>query len=263
MSVEVNEESADKGQKNVQETPQPQRQSLLAENVKTIGYALLIALFIRIFLFQPFNIPSESMKPTLLVGDYLFVSKFAYGFSRNSIPFSPPIFSGRILASRPERGDVVVFKYPPDGHTDYIKRLIGMPGDKIQMIDGVLHINGRAVRRERIKDFISVDRYGRIESIPQYRETFTNGVSYTTLDSRVSRGDNTVVFTVPPNHYFMMGDNRDNSSDSRFDVGYVPFENFVGKAEVLFFSTDGSAKVWQFWRWFSAMRWQRFFTAIQ
>ena len=267
MSIDANEESSGEDQKPARDKPkhtsEPVHQGVLADNVKTIGYALLIALFIRIFLFQPFNIPSASMKPNLLVGDYLFVSKYAYGFSRHSFPFSPAIFGGRIFASQPERGDVIVFKFPPDGRTDYIKRLIGMPGDTVQMVDGVLHINGRLIRRERVDDFIDIDKYGRLTTIPQFREYLPNGVSYTTLDSRNSSTDNTSVFSVPQGHYFMMGDNRDNSSDSRLTVGYVPFENLVGQAEVLFYSTDGSAKVWQFWNWFSAMRWQRFFTSVQ
>ncbi len=250
MSVNVNEDT--------------HRRGLLAENIKTIGYALLIALFIRIFLFQPFNIPSGSMRPNLLVGDYLFVSKFAYGYSRHSLPFSLPLFSGRILASEPHRGDIVVFKLPSDGRTDYIKRLIGLPGDKIQVIDSVLYINGEPVPRQRVADYVSRNRYGQIERVRRYRETLPNGVSYTTLDLVLNgRGDNTGVFEVPAGHYFMMGDNRDNSTDSRFDVGYVPFENFVGKAEILFFSTDGSAKLWKPWEWFGATRWDRLFKTVE
>ncbi len=235
-----------------------------AENLKTIGFALLIAILIRIFLFQPFNIPSGSMKPNLLVGDYLFVSKYSYGLSRHSFPFSPPIFSGRLLGAMPDRGDVVVFKLPSDGRTDYIKRVIGLPGDKIQIIQGTLHINGAPIPKQRIDDFVATTRSGLEDRIPQFRETLPSGVSYTTLDANPNgRGDNTTVFTVPQDRLFMMGDNRDNSLDSRFDVGFVPYENLVGKAQILFFSTDGSARIYEFWRWPSAIRWSRFFDSVE
>src|SRR6476661_1715924 len=191
----------------------------VAETVRVIIHALIIALVIRTFLFQPFNIPSGSMKATLLVGDYLFVSKYSYGYSKFSLPLSPPIFSGRLPGDwLPQRGDVVVFRLPKDTSTDYIKRVIGLPGDKIQVVDGVLNINGVPVKREK--------------------ETLPNGVSYYALDL-VDNGfaDNTQVYTVPADHYFMMGDNRDNSTDSRFSqVGMVPFENIVGKAQIIFFS---------------------------
>lgn len=241
------------------------RESELMENVRTVGYALLIALVIRTLFFQPFNIPSASMESTLLVGDYLFVSKYAYGYSKHSLPFSPPVFSGRILGSQPERGDVIVFKLPTDNRTDYIKRLVGLPGDEIQVTDGVLHVNGVAVKRERVDDYVHQDQWGNMKRVARYRETLPSGVTYTTLDRETSgRYDNTQVYTVPEGHYFMMGDNRDNSSDSRASnvVGFVPFENLVGRAQVIFFSTDGSARLWQFWRWFSAARWDRFFTGI-
>lgn len=230
------------------------------ENAKTVGYALLIALVIRAILFQPFFIPSGSMIPTLLIGDYLFVAKFPYGYSKHSLPFSPPLFSGRIFGSDPERGDIVVFKTPQDNRTDFIKRLIGLPGDTIQMQKGQLIINGKPVPRERVEDRVDKDEYGNVLRIAQYRETLPNGVSYTTQDSEEDGDyDNTGLYIVPLGHYFMMGDNRDNSSDSRVAnaVGYVPAENLVGKAEIIFFSTDGSASFWQFWRWPSATRWSR------
>lgn len=236
------------------------RELAWAENIKTIIYALLIALVIRTFLFQPFNIPSGSMIPTLLIGDYLFVSKYSYGYSQHSLPFSPPLFSGRLFGSAPERGDIAVFKLPTDNRTDYIKRVIGLPGDTIQMVNSVLHINGVPVPRVRIEDMIRQDVFGNVKRVLQYQETLPNGVVYTTLDEVTnSVSDNTGIYRVPEGHYFMMGDNRDNSSDSRVpsSVGYVPFENFVGKAQVIFFSTDGSSSIFTFWRWFGATRWDR------
>jgi len=228
------------------------------EVVKTIVYALLIAGVIRSFLFQPFNIPSGSMEGTLLIGDYLFVSKSTYGFSRYSFPFGLIPFSGRFaVMSEPQRGDIVVFKFPPDNSTDYIKRLIGLPGDRIQMKDGVLYINDMAVPKVKVEDYIDTST-GEPRNVPRYRETLPNGVSYDVLD-RDAEGnlDNTQVFVVPEGHYFMMGDNRDNSADSRVDVGYVPFENFVGKAQIIFFSTDGSARIWEVWKWPLAIRYDR------
>lgn len=238
----------------------------VAENVKTIIYALLIALVIRSFLFQPFNIPSGSMIPTLLVGDYLFVSKYSYGYSRHSFPFSPPLFGGRIFARAPERGDIAVFKLPADGHTDYIKRVIGLPGDRVQMRDGVLYINEKPAPQVRIADFVEKDIYGNASQARQYRETLPGGVSHNILDLLINGPvDNTGVFTVPEGHVFMMGDNRDNSSDSRVlngGVGFVPMENLVGRAEFLFFSTDGSARFWEFWKWLPAMRFERMFRTI-
>lgn len=245
----------------------PEKQSSeFVENIKTIVIALLIALFIRAFLFQPFNIPSGSMIPTLLVGDYLFVSKYSYGYSRHSFPFSPPLFSGRIWESVPQRGDIAVFKFTADGHTDYIKRVIGLPGDRIQMRSGVLYINDQAVPQVQIADFIEKDRNGNAAQTRQYRETLPGGVSHNVLDMLIDGPvDDTGVFTVPQGHVFMMGDNRDNSSDSRVangGVGFVPIENLVGRAEFLFFSTDGTAQWWEFWRWFQAARYDRMFRSI-
>ncbi len=227
------------------------------ETIKVIVQALLLALVIRTVLFQPFSIPSGSMMPTLLIGDYLFVSKWSYGFSKFSLPFSPDLFEGRILASDPHRGDVVVFRKPSEPQTDYIKRLIGLPGDRVQMRDGVLYLNGQAVPKDPAGFFVT----GGGTQIPQFRETLPNGVTYLTLDADPdSIGDNTREFLVPPGHYFMMGDNRDNSLDSRFDVGYVPFENFVGKAQVIFFSMENDASPLEFWRWPTSLRPSRILT---
>lgn len=242
------------------------KESGLRETTKVILQALLIALVIRTFLFQPFNIPSGSMKATLLVGDYLFVSKYSYGYSQYSFPFGIISFPGRIFGSGPDRGDVVVFKLPKDNSTDYIKRVIGLPGDKIQMVNGTLHINGQAVKRERISDWVSNDPEGRGQPIKRYRETLPNGVSYTTLDL-VDNGfyDNTPVYEVPANHYFMMGDNRDNSTDSRVlsAVGYVPYENLEGRAQMIFFSIDESSHPWEFWTWPTSVRWGRIFSLVR
>jgi signal peptidase I len=237
----------------------------LGDTVKIIVHALLLAILIRIFLFQPFNIPSGSMKSTLLVGDYLFVSKYSYGYSRYSLPFSPPLFSGRIFSTKPKRGDVAVFKNPRSGE-DWIKRVIGLPGDQIQMISGVLHINGKAVSKKRIADFVGRDRYGIKRPIPRYEEILPNNVHYTVLDEvPAGRLDSTPVYRVPADHYFMMGDNRDNSTDSRVDwaLGMVPYENFVGRADRLFFSIDEDASWLRFWRWPMDIRWSRIFSAIE
>ena len=238
------------------------------ETVKTVVYALLIALVIRTLLFQPFNIPSSSMENTLLVGDYLFVEKFAYGYSRYSLPYGRifPSF-GRIFASTPHRGDVIVFKMPnkdsPDYGEDFIKRLIGLPGDRIQMLGGQLYINGKAVKKERAPDYVETDEFGMENHVPRFKETLPNGKTYYVLD-RIQNGaaDDTRVYTVPAGHYFMMGDNRDNSNDSRADVGFVPAENLVGKAEIIFFSTNGTAHWWEVWKWPWTIRYGRTGTII-
>ncbi len=235
----------------------------LAENVRVLVQALLIALLIRTLLFQPFNIPSGSMKGTLLVGDYLFVSQYSYGYSRYSLPLSPPLFSGRIFGTAPERGDVAVFALPTDTSTAYIKQVIGLPGDRIRMIDGLLHINGVPVRRERIGDFVDDEDDSRVR---RWRETLPNGVSYETLDLQDNGFlDNTEEYAVPAGHYFMMGDNRDNSADSRVlsAVGYVPFENLVGKAQIVFFSLAGGEPGWHIWSWPWSIRWSRLFTPVR
>ena len=230
------------------------------EFIKIILQALVLAIVVRTLIFQPFSIPSGSMMPNLLVGDYLFVSKFSYGYSRYSVSSNFDMkFKGRVWSSEPKRGDVIVFKFPPNTQLDYIKRLVGLPGDKIQVIDSVLHINGVPVKRERKGSF--VDKETGV-SVPIYVETMPNGVSYETLDIRLTDGDNTDVFEVPAGHYFMMGDNRDNSSDSRYAVGYVPAENLVGRAKFVFFSVSDGAHPLAFWRWFSTMRTERFFRGL-
>ncbi|MBP1850833.1 signal peptidase I [Rhizobium halophytocola] len=239
------------------------KQSALWENIKVVIQALLLATVIRTVLFQPFTIPSGSMMPTLLVGDYIFVNKFAYGFSKYSLPFSPNLFSGRIFASEPKRGDVVVFRFPPNPEVDYIKRLIGLPGDRIQVINDVLYLNGKPVPREPDGTFTSDYHLDPGADVPVFREQLPSGRNYDTLDqSTDSRGDNTREFIVPPDHYFMMGDNRDNSLDSRFDVGFVPAENLVGRASLIFFSLGNDTSFREIWKWPSNMRWDRIFKSV-
>jgi signal peptidase I len=230
------------------------------EIFKIVFHAILLAIIVRIFIIQPFNIPSGSMQGNLLVGDYLFVSKFSYGYSKYT--FMGDLFSGRILASKPERGDVVVFKLPKDPTQDYIKRVIGLPGDKIQMIGGILHINGNPIPKKRDGQFVEDLR---ATPVARFKETLPNGVSYHSLDSKPHNGraytDNTDVYTVPEGHYFMMGDNRDNSSDSRDpSVSFVPFENFVGEAQMIFFSkgeaTDPTTGLFN-------IRWSRLFKIVR
>jgi signal peptidase I len=253
-----------------------------SEGYRVIVHALLIALVIRTFMFQPFNIPSGSMKATLLVGDYLFVSKYSYGYSPFSIPFTPPLpmlFSGRVFGSEPNRGDIVVFRLPRDESIDYIKRVIGLPGDRIQMKEGLLYINDKPVERERMSDFVGKDpcaaseAFGResgtseaFSRVKRWKESLPNGVSYETLDCQDNGFyDNTIEYQVPAGHFFMMGDNRDNSQDSRVQsaVGYVPFQNIIGRAQLIFFSIDEGEHVWAFWKWPWSIRWNRLLKLVR
>ena len=235
------------------------------EMIRTILIAVGIALFIRTFAYEPFNIPSGSMIPTLLVGDYLFVSKLSYGYSRHSLPLSLPLIPNRILFSEPERGDVAVFKLPTDNRTDYIKRIVGVPGDTIQVKAGILHINGEPVQRREVETFRDEDRFGRPADVKQFVETLPNGREHRILEiSDDQPNDDTGVFRVPEGHYFAMGDNRDNSVDSRFArVGFIPRDNLVGRAEVIFYSTAATSDVWEVWKWLPATRVDRLLDGIE
>jgi signal peptidase I len=244
----------------------------LLETVKTVVYAVLIALVVRTIAYEPFNIPSGSMVPTLLTGDYLFVSKFSYGYSRYSLPFGLKLFSGRVylpFSHLPERGDVAVFKLPTDTSTDYIKRIVGLPGDHIQMRHGELYINDQLVPRRAADDY-GYEEGGTTVVLHRYIEALPRGPDEPPLEHPIIKIgdngplDNTPVYNVPPGHYFAMGDNRDNSQDSRVlsAVGYIPAENLVGKAQFLFFSTDGWARWWEFWKWPFAVRYSRLFRGV-
>lgn len=247
-----------------------QKRSETAENIKTVVLALALAIIFRSFLFEPFHIPSSSMKDTLLIGDFIFVSKSSYGYSRYSFPLGLPLFKGRIFASEPQRGDVIVFRLPTNPRVDYIKRLIGLPGDRIQVRDGVLYLNGQAVKRERVADMLDMeDEEGgslRLRHLPKYKETLPEGRQYYTLDA-IEDGvvDNTVEYTVPEGHYFFMGDNRDHSIDSRYtdQVGFVPFENLVGRANVIAFSVKKDENPFKFWRWGEIFRGGRIWKHVQ
>ncbi|MCF8503392.1 MAG: signal peptidase I [Caulobacter sp.] len=238
------------------------------EIVKTVVYALLIALVLRIFLFQPFTIPSASMEPNLLKGDYIIVSKFSYGYSKHSIPFSPPLFKGRIFASAPERGDIIVFKLPSDNQTDYIKRLMGLPGDRVQVKAGVVFVNGKA--NARVYDGPGdPGTCWNGSTVQRFRETNMDSRAYETYDCG-PRGDvdDTGVYIVPEGHYFFMGDNRDNSLDSRVapeasGVGFVPQENLVGHARIILLSWNGKASLFKPWTWFLDARPSRFFNVLK
>lgn len=234
------------------------------ENVKTIILAILIAVIIRSFWLEPFRIPSGSMYPTLRVGDYLFVTKYSYGYSRFSFPFGLPLFDGRIKYEQPERGDVVVFRFPQDTHTDFIKRIIGLPGDKVQVKHGRLYINSQRVERQEIGRYI-IDEYVNIpEFYTQYSETLPNGVRHQILEISDNERivDDTEEFTVPKDSFFVMGDNRDRSDDSRIRVGFVPKENLVGKAKFIFFSHNDKGAIYKPWTWWQTIRWDRFFMGI-
>lgn len=262
------------------------------EIVKTVAYALAIALVLRVLLFQPFTIPSASMEPNLYQGDYIIVSKFSYGWSKHSIPFSPPLFNGRILGHAPKRGDIVVFKLPRDPKVDYIKRLIGLPGDQVQVRGGVVYINGKVLERKEIAPVLGDNGYGMTRSIQRFEETNPEGRKYATQDYGPDNdADNTGVYVVPKGCYFFMGDNRDNSLDSRFDpqmplfktgsgvcawdpgndqyvgmqegVGFVPAENLVGRAQIILLSWNADAHLFKPWTWFTEARPSRFFRVLK
>ncbi len=239
--------------------------NVIIDNVKTLIYALIIAVLLRSLLYQPFYIPSSSMEPTLLIGDRLFVSKFAYGYSKHSLPFSPPIYEKRIFFKDPKRGDLIVFKTPSDNRTDYIKRLIGMPGDTIQFIKGEIYLNKTKIPRIKIDEDIEI-RCGKINlPVKIYEETLPNGVKYKAVYNNVGTLQNTDEYIVPENHYFLLGDNRDCSKDSRFlsEVGYVKRLNLVGKAQLIFFSNDTiKGSFLKFWNWKESLRINRTFKKI-
>ena len=237
----------------------------IIDNIKTLFYALIIAIIIRSLLIQPFYIPSSSMEPTLLVGDRLFVTKYSYGYSQHSFPFSPPILKKRVMFSEPVRGDVVVFKTPADNRTDYIKRLIGFPGDKIQFIDSNLYINNSEILKS-LKSRSDIIYCGnKTIEVFTFEEKISNEKSHLTVYLKNFSTQNTDIFTVPEDHYFFLGDNRDCSKDSRFlsSVGYVHKNNLVGKAQLIFFSSDKSiGSFFEFWKWHKSIRFDRFFKKI-
>jgi signal peptidase I len=244
----------------------PSGLSAIWDNVKTIFWALLLAMVIRFAIAQPFRIPSGSMQPTLLVGDYIVVTKWSYGYSKFSLSplnFGPP---GRIFGSEPTRGDVLVFRPSGIEDKDFVKRLIGLPGDKIQVIDSVLHINGEPVKREHIGTRSFTDQFGRVEPVEQYVETLPNGVSYTTFDYSDTAGDHTQTYEVPEGHYMMMGDNRDNSADSRYEMGgfgFVPYDHLVGKAQFVFVSFDHTTSLIKPWTLLTGFRGDRFVHGVE
>ena len=236
------------------------------ENIKVIIYALIIAIFIRSIFFQPFYIPSSSMEPNLLVGDRLFVSKYSYGFSKHSFPFSPNLFKGRILFSEPKRADVVVFKTPADNRTDYIKRLIGLPGDSIQFINGDIYLNNNQILKTKSKKYSKINCGKVTLEIDAFEEKLPNSKTYVAVYDKKNTYINSDKFTVPKDHYFFLGDNRDCSKDSRYltSVGYVHKDNLVGKARIIFFSSDYKiGSIFKFWKWNKIIRFDRFFKIIK
>ena len=238
----------------------------IIENLTTIFYALIIAIIIRSLFIQPFYIPSSSMEPNLLVGDRLFVTKFTYGYSKHSFPFSPPIFNDRILFSKPNRGDVIVFKTPADNRTDYIKRLIGLPGDRVQFISGDLYINEVQIFKDIKSKNDKIYCGTKTLDVNTFEEKFDNNVKFKTVYSKEFTFQNSDKFLVPDKHYFFLGDNRDCSKDSRFltSVGYVHENNLVGKAQIIFFSSDyRNGRLFQFWKWLEIIRFDRFFKKIK
>ncbi len=237
----------------------------LVYNIKTIVIAVVIAFGLRTVLYEPFNIPSGSMIPTLQVGDYLFVSKYSYGYSRFSLPLSPDLFSGRIFGRVPERGDVAVFRLPRDTSIDYVKRIVGLPGDRIQMIGGILHINGQPVRREAVGGYLAQGDGPAVQTL-RYIETLPGGRQHSIIEySDREMLDNTPEYRVPEGYVFGMGDNRDDSQDSRVmnAVGFIPMENLIGRAEFIFFSIDRTASLWQPWTWPFAIRWSRLLSVVR
>ena len=235
------------------------------ENTKTLFYALIIAVIIRSFLIQPFYIPSSSMEPNLLVGDRLFVTKYSYGYSKHSFPFSPPIFKGRLFQKEPRRGDIIVFKTPADNRTDYIKRLIGLPGDKIQFVDSNLFVNNSEILKSRISKKDTIFCGKKKIDVFTFEELLSNGKKYKTVYLKNFSFQNSDIFIVPEKNYFFLGDNRDCSKDSRFltSVGYVHEDNLVGKAQFIFFSSDKSiGSFFSFWKWNKSLRFNRFFKKI-
>ena len=236
------------------------------ENFKTLFYALIIAVIIRSLLIQPFYIPSSSMEPNLLVGDRIFVTKYSYGYSKHSFPFSPPIFKGRIISAEPQRGDVVVFKTPADNRTDYIKRLIGLPGDRVQFINSNLYINNAEVIKSRVSKNDIIYCGNKKLNVFTFEELLSNGKKYKSVYLKDYTFQNSDPFIVPDEHYFFLGDNRDCSKDSRFlsSVGYVHQNNLVGKAQFIFFSSDKSVgSIFSFWKWNESVRLNRFFKKIE